>query len=585
MFGTDAGRTEPGVTVVFRPKTLACFVVLLGVATVACGHDWSAAGDAADAPDAEAAPDEASADADGRDDARVEGLDGDAMDRTEDAPGEDVPPVECESDPDCDDGNACTTESCDPWTGRCDSWFAADGTSCGDTGICCSGACVDSLDVAHCGSCSQVCEGGSHASPVCTEAGCSLACEGGFLDCSSEPDDGCETDGLTDEAYCGSCAIGCDVGQTCASGSCRPSWTRISDVNAPSARRYPVGIWTGSEMIVWGGHSSGDCFDVGGRYRPADDTWRSTAAPGGELSGICRAAVEWTGSELIVWSGSSYAGDSSPEPGGARYDPVLDGWTNMSRLGEPSPRMSAMTVWTGSEMIVWSGSGGRTLLLNDGGRYATADDHWATISSAGAPVGCWAGVAVWTGSEMIVWGGFTTASGGATNAGARYALGADGWTTMSTFGAPSARGGAMAAWTGRELLVWGGASSADMLAGVSGPLDGGGAYDPATNTWRTISSAGAPSARHSHTAVWTGDRMIVWGGTTAATTAPAFNTGAAYDPETDAWAEVTTVGAPGGRRNHVAVWTGTEMIVWGGATVAGPGTVVNLNDGARYWPP
>ncbi len=37
-------------------------------------------------------------------------------------------------------------------------------------------------------------------------------------------------------------------------------------------------------------------------------------------------------------------------------------------------------------------------------------------------------------------------------------------------------------------------------------------YDPAGNTWAAITTTGAPSVRDTHTAVWTGSRMIVWGG-------------------------------------------------------------------------
>jgi hypothetical protein len=132
------------------------------------------------------------------------------------------------------------------------------------------------------------------------------------------------------------------------------------------------------------------------------------------------------------------------------------------------------------------------------------------------------------------------------------------------------------------MLVWGGATNAELTMGVDGPLGDGGAYDPATDAWRPLPTAGAPSARLNHTGVWTGTTMIVWGGTTA-TAVPAFGTGAIYDPATDGWTEVTTVGAPEGRRNHVAVWTGTEMIVWGGSTAV-VGVTTNLNDGSRYRP-
>jgi N-acetylneuraminic acid mutarotase len=40
----------------------------------------------------------------------------------------------------------------------------------------------------------------------------------------------------------------------------------------------------------------------------------------------------------------------------------------------------------------------------------------------------------------------------------------------------------------------------------------GARYNPATNTWKKISASTAPNARYWHTAVWTGSEMIVWGG-------------------------------------------------------------------------
>jgi N-acetylneuraminic acid mutarotase len=233
-------------------------------------------------------------------------------------------------------------------------------------------------------------------------------------------------------------------------------------------------------------------------------------------------------------------------------------------------------------MIVWGGARGRSEMHEDGGRYAPATDSWLVMSNTGAPSARWLPAAVWTGSQMIVWGGFGARWGGPDNDGARYDPVADAWTAMSTDGAPAARGAPVAVWTGHEMLVWGGATNAELTMGIDGPLGDGGAYDPATDTWRALPTAGAPSARLNHTAVWTDTTMIVWGGTTA-TAVPAFDTGAIYDPATDGWTEVTTLGAPEGRRNHVAVWTGTEMIVWGGSTAMG-GFTTNLNDGSRYRP-
>jgi hypothetical protein len=88
--------------------------------------------------------------------------------------------------------------------------------------------------------------------------------------------------------------------------------------------------------------------------------------------------------------------------------------------------------------------------------------------------------------------------------------GSDGWTATSTTGVPSARLLHAAVWTGSEMIIWGGAVRNFPLDDV--PLDTGGRYNPATNTWVPTGATGAPSARFNHTAVWTGSEMIVWGG-------------------------------------------------------------------------
>lgn len=43
------------------------------------------------------------------------------------------------------------------------------------------------------------------------------------------------------------------------------------------------------------------------------------------------------------------------------------------------------------------------------------------------------------------------------------------------------------------------------------------AYSPQTDTWRALSQAGSPPARHSATAVWTGTEALVFGGRSGST--------------------------------------------------------------------
>jgi hypothetical protein len=54
------------------------------------------------------------------------------------------------------------------------------------------------------------------------------------------------------------------------------------------------------------------------------------------------------------------------------------------------------------------------------------------------------------------------------------------------------------------MIVWGGYRS--------GYLKDGGRYNPVGNIWTVVPSTGGPAARADHTAVWTGSEMIVFGG-------------------------------------------------------------------------
>ena len=99
----------------------------------------------------------------------------------------------------------------------------------------------------------------------------------------------------------------------------------------------------------------------------------------------------------------------------------------------------------------------------------------------------------------------------------------------------------------------------------------------ADNTWTATSTTNAPSARAGHAAVWTGSEMIVWGG--GASSPTYLNTGGRYNPSTDSWTATSTANAPDARVSHTPVWTGSEMIVWGGYNGSS-----YLNTGGRYNP-
>ena len=116
------------------------------------------------------------------------------------------------------------------------------------------------------------------------------------------------------------------------------------------------------------------------------------------------------------------------------------------------------------------------------------------------------------------------------------------------------------------MIVWGGVGN------------DGGIYDPMTDTWQPTSLTNVPQPRFVHTAVWTGIRMIVWGGILVGGGGYPIKTGGIYDPLTDSWSATTLVNAPAARVIHTAIWTGNKMIVWGGEEPNGP-----LNSGGIYF--
>jgi N-acetylneuraminic acid mutarotase len=174
---------------------------------------------------------------------------------------------------------------------------------------------------------------------------------------------------------------------------------------------------------------------------------------------------------------------------------------------------------------------------------------------------------VWTGGEMIVWGG--GGDSGILNTGGRYSPTTNSWTATSTTNAPMGRGDHSVVWTGTEMIVWGGY----FFDGNYHFLNSGGRYNPNIDNWTATATINAPDSRTAHTAVWTGNEMIVWGGYFNDGLERYLNTGGRYDPSGNSWTATSTTNAPARRAFHTAVWTGVEMIVWGGGV---------LNSGGRY---
>ncbi len=352
------------------------------------------------------------------------------------------------------------------------------------------------------------------------------------------------------------------AGYTELGASREDAWKATSTVGAPSPRSGHVAVWTGTRMIVWGGND-GTATNTGGRYDPVSDSWTPTSTVGTPAARTSEVVV-WTGSRMIVWGGFD-AGAINLNTGG-RYDPVADSWAPTSIVLAPTPRFFFNAVWTGSVMIVWGGENNAGDHLDTGGRYNPVTDTWAATTTSGAPAGRDVFAMVWSGTGMIVWGGFDGTND--VNTGGIYDPVFDSWTLLPTAGAPIARRFPAAVWTGTKMIVWGGSQ-----ATTSTQLNSGGLYDPIANVWAPTSLVGAPEGRIQFTMLWTGSKVIVWGGSGA----QLVNTGFLYDPAFDGWSPMTLTRAPAARLNYSGVWTGNQMIVWGGTDF-----VTALNTGGRY---
>lgn len=329
-------------------------------------------------------------------------------------------------------------------------------------------------------------------------------------------------------------------------------WAAMSTTGAPMPRAMHVAVWSGSELIVWGGHAPGHrdiLLGDGARYDPVADAWRPMTREGAPAARYL-ASGTWTGRELIVFGGETDYFYATRVGEGVAYDPVADRWRRLPADDAPSPRSAHVAVWTGSEVVIWGGIDAAGLLRR-GARYRPAEDRWLPVALEGAPAPRRFACAAWHRGQVYVLGGVDGAlPAGDAPGGGRYDPAADAWTPLPEPGMPQLSAFETVVSAGEHLVVLSSSSPPAVLSG---------------DAWRTL--ADGPPRRFGKAAVFTGRLVWLFGGGVLderAGTESASGDGALLDPGTGQWHELSLDGAPSARKYVDAQWTGSEVLIWGG---------------------
>ena len=238
-------------------------------------------------------------------------------------------------------------------------------------------------------------------------------------------------------------------------------WRLLEPVPAGfKGRSNHTAVWTGTEMIVWGGDDDVASLADGAAYTPSTGKWRVIAPS--PLSERNSHGAVWDGKRMIIFGGGG-CGNACGDV--AAYEPVTDKWTT---IAPPPPVLDArnhpQALATGPTLSLATFYGGGARFLDPGrvtgATYDGATNTWTVIDGLGAPVlpdpGRYTPAAWWGDGRMWIWGGYATNSGSmARDDGAVYDPATRTWSPMPA-GGPSRRSQAVVVWTGTEAIIWSG---------------------------------------------------------------------------------------------------------------------------------
>jgi hypothetical protein len=190
--------------------------------------------------------------------------------------------------------------------------------------------------------------------------------------------------------------------------------TPTSAEGAPSPRYEPVVVAAGDRVIVWGGATipaggKPEMLSDGAIYDPAKDSWQAmseTDAPAGRA----KAVAVWTGTRLIVTGGHvldpMMPGGYGPDMAeGGIFDPDANAWIPLAKSpsalpGQPPAGPHSRILITENHEVVFLDEPLTAIQILD------ADENaWRTVpldDTLKDRLSYWA---FWSGCELVVWGG------------------------------------------------------------------------------------------------------------------------------------------------------------------------------------
>ncbi len=305
------------------------------------------------------------------------------------------------------------------------------------------------------------------------------------------------------------------------------TWQNISMVGAPTDAYCPTAVWGGNRVLVVGGASTGMPVYS---YDPKKDEWQKlvsnyTYAYGGAPYGRTSSSVAWTGDRLVQHGGFHVLGACTAPYGcyyseSFSYNPANGAWDVAAAFPNNACRWGTSSVFDGQNFLLTGGaSPGGAFSESWSQNYQTkAFTRLAAMLEARSHASSFL---INNGSEVLVWGGtetqesptvrFATATG--FNKSMIYDIKVNQWRYGTDISPLLNRFSAASAYTGSQAVVWGGRMGSTYFAD-------GAVFEPATQKWKMLPTANAPTARECAASVWTGEGFFVWGGAVNGVGAP-----------------------------------------------------------------